>query len=137
MKVKRIRQSVTFRAKPHEIYEMLMDSRKHARFTEAGASISRKVGGKFTAYDGYIRGVNLELAPGKKIVQEWRGRDWPEGHYSKVTFSLKKVETGTRLTFTQAGVPARFHKNINQGWHDAYWTPMKEMIKKGPKTNKQ
>ncbi len=135
MNLKRIRQSVTFTAKPKEIYEMLMDSRKHARFTEAKASISRKVGGRFTASDGYIQGANLELVPGKKIVQKWRGKDWPEGHYSKVTFFLKKVERGTRLAFTQTGVPAQFHKDINQGWHDAYWSPMKKMIEERTKTN--
>jgi activator of HSP90 ATPase len=82
-----------------------MDSRKHSRFTDAKASISRRIGGKFTAYDGYIEGVNLELVPDKKIVQSWRGSDWPEGHYSKATFALKKVEGGSQLNFTQTGVP--------------------------------
>jgi activator of HSP90 ATPase len=90
MKTKTIRQSATFKASPHAVYEMLMDSRKHAKFTREKASVSRKIGGKFTAYAGYISGVNLDLVPGKKIVQSWRGSDWPDGHYSKVTFSLKK-----------------------------------------------
>ena len=61
MKTKTIRQSVTFKTSPHVIYEMLMDSRKHAKFTGEKASISRKIGGKFTAYAGYIHGVNLNL----------------------------------------------------------------------------
>jgi len=68
MKNKTIRQSVTFETNPRVIYEMLMDSRKHARFTGEKAVISRKVGGKFTAYAGYINGVNLELVQDKKIV---------------------------------------------------------------------
>jgi hypothetical protein len=33
MRTKTIHQSVTFKANPHEVYEMLMDSRKHAQFT--------------------------------------------------------------------------------------------------------
>ncbi len=74
-----IRQSVTFKATPHEVYEALMDSRKHARFTHEPARISRKVGGAFSAYSGYITGTNLELVPDKKIVQAWHAQDWPEG----------------------------------------------------------
>jgi len=128
MKTKNIRQSVTVRASPHSVYEALMDSRKHARFTGAKAKISRKVNGKFSAYDGYIEGMNLDLVPDKKIVQSWRGSDWPEGHYSKATFTLKKVKKGTRLTFSQRGVPNQDYLDIRQGWHDYYWKPMKEML---------
>jgi activator of HSP90 ATPase len=130
MKTKTIRQSVTFKASPHTIYEMLMDSRKHAKFTGEKASIIRKIGGKFTAYAGYINGVNLELVPDKKIVQSWRGSDWPEGHYSRATYSLTKVQSGTRLTFRQSGVPAEHCKDISQGWRDYYWNPMREMLEK-------
>jgi activator of HSP90 ATPase len=131
MKTKTIRQSITFKANLHEVYEALMDSRKHARFTGAQARISRKAGGKFTAYDGYIEGVNLNLVPDKKIVQSWRGSDWPENHYSMATFSLKKCKNGTRLTFTQSGVPDQYYHDISQGWRDYYWKPMKEMLEKG------
>jgi activator of HSP90 ATPase len=131
MKTKTIRQSITFKASPHEVYDALMDSRKHAKFTGAQARISRKVGGKFTAYDGYIEGVNLNLVPDKKIVQSWRGSDWPEDHYSMATFSLKKFKNGTYLTFTQSGVPDQYYHDISQGWRDYYWKPMKEMLEKG------
>jgi activator of HSP90 ATPase len=128
MKTKTIRQSATFNTSPRVIYEMLMDSRKHAKFTGEKARIGRKIGEKFTAYDGYISGVNLDLVPDKKIIQSWRGNDWPEGHYSRVTFSLQKVKNGTRLTFRQSGVPEKYYKDINQGWRDYYWTPVQEMI---------
>jgi len=130
MKIKTIRQSVTIKATPHEVYEALMDSRKHSKFTGAKASISRKIGGKFKAYGDYISGVNLDLVPDKKIIQSWRGSDWVKGHYSKVTFSLKKVKNGTRLTFRQSGLPEKYYKDINQGWRDYYWKPMKELLEK-------
>lgn len=133
MKTKIIKQSATFKAPPHEVYEALMDSRKHARFTGGKASISREVGGKFTAYDGYIDGVNLELVPDQKIVQSWRASDWPEKHYSTVTFALKELNSGTRLTFTQTGVPEEFYEEIKQGWHDYYWNPMKQLLEKNTK----
>ena len=128
MKTRTIRQSVTFKAKPHDLYEALMNSRKHTKFTGEKASISRKVGGQFKCYNGYLEGVNLDLKPDKKIVQSWRGSDWPDGHYSKVTFSFQKVKNGTRLTFTQSGVPEQYYKDINQGWRDYYWKKIKAML---------
>jgi activator of HSP90 ATPase len=128
--MKTIRQSVIFKASPHEVFEALMDSNKHSEFTGEKASISREVGGEFIAYGEYIKGVNLELVPDKKIVQSWRGNDWPEGHYSRVTFFLDEVKEGTRLTFTQTGVPDEHYDEISQGWYDFYWTPMKKMLEK-------
>ena len=127
MRTRTIRQSVTFKASPREVYEVLMDSRKHSKFTGDKAIISRKVGGKFTVGE-YIQGVNLELVPNEKIVQSWRGSDWQEGHFSRAVFSLRAEGSVTRLTFTQTGVPEENHEEIRQGWHDYYWKPMKEML---------
>ncbi|MBI4283715.1 MAG: SRPBCC domain-containing protein, partial [Chloroflexi bacterium] len=69
-----------------------------------------------------------ELVPDKKIVQTWRASDWPEGHYSKVIFSLKEIKGGTHLTFTQTGVPEEQYEDIAQGWRDYYWAPIKKML---------
>jgi len=129
--VRTIRQSVTFKATPHAVYEALMDSRKHARFTGDAARISRRVGGKIMAYGGYITGTNLELSPDAKIVQAWHASDWPEGHISRVTFRLTRVKGGTRLTFTHSGVPDEQYEGIKQGWVESYWTPMKAMLESG------
>ena len=130
MSNKTVKQTITFKANPHKVYEALMDSRKHAKFTGSKASISRKVGGKFSVFDGYSEGTNIELIQDQKIVQTWHASDWPEGHYSKVTFSLKEINGGTKLTFTQAGVPEEQYDDISQGWRDFYWMPMKEMLEK-------
>jgi activator of HSP90 ATPase len=130
METKTIRQSVTIKASPHDVYEALMDSKKHAKFTGGKATISREVGGKFTAYDGYAEGVNLELVPDNKIVQTWRADDWPEGHYSKITYTLRGAAGGTNLTFTQSDVPEDQYDDVSQGWRDYYWAPMKELLEK-------
>lgn len=127
---KTIRQSVTIKASPSTVYEALMDSRRHAAFSKSKAQISRKPGGSFTAYGGYITGFNLDLVPGRKIVQLWRSSGWPKHYYSTVTFALEKVKRGTRLTFTQAGVPNNDYKDKKQGWIVHYWTPMKAMLEK-------
>jgi activator of HSP90 ATPase len=126
--MKTIKQAVTFKASAHDVYEALMDAEKHARFTGDRASISRKVGGAFTAYGDYIEGKNIELVPDQKIVQSWRASDWPEGHYSRVTYSLKEKDGVTSLTFTQTDIPDEAADDVAQGWRDYYWKPMKKML---------
>ncbi len=125
-----IRQVVTFKASPHEVYEALMDSKKHTAFTGDKASISRQVGGSIQAGDGYVSGTNLELIPDQKIVQAWRGSDFPEGVMSKATFSLKDVDGGTRLTFSHSGVPDELFDSIKNGWVEFYWQPLAAWLAK-------
>lgn len=130
MKTRTIRQSATFQASPHDVYELLMDSRKHARFTGGKCSISRKVGGHYSVYDGYIVGKNIELVPDKKIVQSWKPEEdcWPDDYYSMVTFELKPVKGGTRLSFKQTGVPVDCGDRFDIGWREHYWAKMKALL---------
>lgn len=128
MKTKNISQSVVLGASSKEIYNALMSSKKHSEFTGGKAVMSSKVGGKISAYDGYIEGKNIELKPNKKIVQSWRASDWPEGHYSTVTYSLSEKSGKTTLKFVQKGVPAEQYADIKQGWVDYYWEPLKKMF---------
>jgi len=123
-----IEQTVHFRASPHEVYEILMDSDKHAEMTGAAATISRDVGGSIKAWGDYIIGENIELVPDKKIVQRWRAADWPYDHYSTASFELTAAGDGTDLTFKQKGVPLESVEDITQGWIDSYWDPMKAYL---------
>ena len=128
--MKTISQKVYFEAFPHDVFELLMDSKKHSAFSGSKAVISRAKGGKMSAYDGYIEGKNLEIVKDKKIVQEWRGSDWEAGVYSKAEFKFDKKGKGCELTFTQTGVHDSQSEAIKQGWIDYYWDPMKEFLKK-------
>jgi activator of HSP90 ATPase len=125
-----IQQTVTFNASPHEVYEALMDSEQHAAFSGGKAEISRAVGGAFTVYDNYATGKNVELVSDKKIVQDWRAADWPEGYFSRVTFEFTVVPEVTRLDFTHADLPEGTEAEFTQGWIDNYWEPMKAYLEK-------
>jgi activator of HSP90 ATPase len=127
---KTIRQTATFKASPRAVYEALMDSRKHAAFTGNPARIDRKPGGRFTAYGNYLQGVTVELVSDKKIVQLWRSRNWPPYHYSTVTFALAPVHGGTRLRFTQEGVPNNDYRAKRSGWVTAYWEKLKRYLER-------
>lgn len=127
-----IKQWVDIKATPNQIYEALMNSKIHSTFTGSEAIIDPTVNGKFTTWDGYIQGKNLELEDGKLIIQEWRSDEdgWPEDEFSKVTFKFKEEANGiTRILFWQSGIPEECVDNITQGWKDYYWEPLKKYFK--------
>ena len=128
IKTKDLKQIIKFNATPNQIYDTLMNSKKHSEFTNSNAKMNNKVNGKFTAYYNYIKGFNIELIKDKKIVQLWRCNDWPLNHYSEVTFSFKSIKGGTKLTFTQINIPIKQYRGIKQGWIDYYWRPLKELF---------
>ena len=133
VQTKKILKNLIFKAKPDEIYEAWMDSKKHMKFTESKAKISNEVGGNFICGDGYIKGKSIELIPGEKIVQQWQADEagWPKKHYSTITIILERVEEGTKFKFKQTGVPVKCYDDIKQGWNDYYWGPLKNYLEGG------
>ena len=129
METKTIQQSVVFAAPALRVYETLMDAKKHASLSGEPAKISRKVGGTFTAWGTHISGFNLALHPSRKIVQAWCADDWWPDHYAIAIFELTTVDGGTRLDFTQIGVPPHRYEGHCRRWQQAYWTtPMKKIL---------
>ncbi len=131
MKTKNIEQKVLFNAPPKDVYDALLNGKKHSQFTGEPAKIRAKAGAPFTCYGDYIKGFTLELETNKRIIQAWRGKDWPDGHYSVVTFALSNKPGGkTELHFTQIGVPADDYAEKNKGWRTHYWEPLKKFLEK-------
>jgi len=126
-----IRQTVTFSASPEQVYEVIMDTKKHESLSGEKASICTKIGGAFTAWGEHISGFNLVLQPGRRIVQAWRAHDWWADHFSIATFDLCKVDGGTELRFTQIGVPPHRFDGHSRGWIETYWQPMQDLFEKG------
>jgi activator of HSP90 ATPase len=99
--------------------------------TAAGAkatAISSRVGGAFTLFGGYITGRNLELVPGKRLVQAWRAGGWDAGDYSVVRFELRSEPTGCRIIFDQRGFPPSQGKSLAYGWRVHYWEPLSKFL---------
>jgi predicted ester cyclase/uncharacterized protein YndB with AHSA1/START domain len=126
MNTKTITHEVTFIASPKEVYEALMDPTKHSKFTGLPAEIERKPGGKFVQNGGGHWGTLIEFKQDERIVQSWHAKNWPEGHYSSVTFTLAPLADGrrTQLSFVQIGVPGDHFDEVNRGWQKFYWTKM-------------
>ena len=128
--MKTIRQTATVRgATPRDIYETLMDSKKHGALSGQKTTVSRKVGGAFKVGRD-LEGAHLALTKDKRIVQTWRANNWPKGTYSRATFALSKVPGGTKISFRQSGVPAKYYAEISDGWRHYYWAPLRARFAK-------
>jgi activator of HSP90 ATPase len=126
---KTIKQKVKFKASSKAVYDLLTDSRMHSAFSGKRAVISKKVGGAFSVNSGNITGINVDLHPGKRIVQAWRARDFPAGIFSMATFNLSPTrDGGTELILTHRGVPKDLIPRIEQDWRESYWNKMKHYL---------
>lgn len=130
MQTKNIQQIIILPCTPQAAYKAWMDSKIHGEIIGAHAKIDPKVGGNFSLWDDEMAGKTIELDEKKlKIVQDWRdnGSDWPKDYYSKITLEFTPTEHNqTKLIFTQTGVPEEHVKDIEEGWENFYWKPMKK-----------
>jgi len=129
-----IKQTALFDATPMEVYEAYADPKKHAAFTGQSATGAPKVGGKFTAGDGYISGKYLALESGKRILHEWTTTEWPSGYPASIlelTFKAKRKKTELKMVHSK--VPENQVDYYAQGWKDSYWEPLKTYFAKKKK----
>jgi len=131
-----ITQRATIPATPEQVYEAFVDPKKHSEFTGAIATGKAQIGGKFTAWDGYIFGKFLAFEPSKCLVQEWQSTDWPEGYPpSRFELTFKAVPKGTEITMVHHGIPKSQEQELGEGWEEWYWTPLKKYFKRNPISN--
>ena len=124
--VTRFKVSSVIPASPMAIYDAWLNSKLHGAMTGGGkAKASTKVGAPFTSFDGYSYGANLELVPGKRIVQSWRSTDFAAADPdSTIEVTLSAVPGGTRLYLLHAGIPEG-QDDYKEGWKEFYFGPMK------------
>jgi activator of HSP90 ATPase len=121
-----ITQTALIPATPVEAYDALVNARKHSAFTGAAATSAHRIGGRFTAWDGYISGKYLALIPGRRISAEWSTTEWPRDYPpSLIEFTFEPIPKGTRLKMVQSQVPTAQAPNYRTGWRDYYWTPLR------------
>ena len=116
--------SVVLPATPEQVYTAWLSTEKHSAFTGSPAAVDAKVGGAFTAWDGYIGGMTLALEPYRRIVQAWRTTEFqPSDPDSRLEIILEPDGKGTRVTIRHANLPAD-GMQYKQGWVESYFEPM-------------
>ena len=125
-----IRISAVFPTIPENMYRCWLDSEKHTAMTGEPAQCSAEVGETFMAWDGYITGRNLELEPGKRILQLWRTADFQVNDpNSRLEILMESTPGGTLLTLIHTEIPAN-QPDYETGWQEFYFEPMLEFFER-------
>ena len=124
-----IQQSVQFACSPKELYELYMDSAKHSAATGSPARISRRAGGKFTAFGGALSGRNLFVAPNRMVVQAWRSTSFKRGDPDSIlVLEFSKTAGGSEIDLVHVNVALHDHEGVKKGWPKFYWEPWKAYL---------
>ena len=122
---------VTINSKAEKFYEAYLSSEGHTALTGSPARVDGTVDGDFTAWDGYIQGMFLELEKNKRIVQAWRTAEFPEDAEDSIVEILLEEDHGkTKLTLKHTNIPKGQMDSYKTGWEDFYFKPMREYFGK-------
>ena len=120
------------------MYRAILDAKIHSAFTGSKATGEGRVGGSFTAWDGYITGKTLQLKSGKEIVQEWRTTEFPSKYPpSRLELNFKAKKGGTEIVMIHSKVPASQTTSYREGWISSYWDPLREYFSKAQERKKR
>ncbi len=112
-------------APPMDVYEAWLSSDGHTEMTGGEANCSDVVGEPFDAWDGYIAGSNIELEPGKRILQSWRTTQFSDSEPdSQIEVEFEPAAGGTQVTLHHTNVPDD-GDHYREGWQEHYFEPMK------------
>jgi hypothetical protein len=116
----------TLPAAPRAIYRAWLSGSRHGAMTGAAATASGKRGDRFTAWDGYIWGRNLELKPHWCIVQSWRTTQFAEGDPdSRLELCIHAKGEGSELLLIHTEIPSGQVSGYRSGWGKHYFEPMR------------
>ncbi len=112
---------------PEKVFRAWLSTEGHAAMTGSPAKVEPRVGGAFTAWDGYITGKTLELRPYSRIVQAWRTSEFAEADPdSRIEVVIEPAEGGAKLTLTHSNIPDGQAESYESGWEESYFAPMRK-----------
>ncbi|MFT4660387.1 MAG: activator of HSP90 ATPase [Patiriisocius sp.] len=111
-------------ASPEQIYKTWLSSDGHTKMTGGQATSSDEVGERFTAWEGYIEGKNIELEQFGRILQSWRTTEFEENEEdSQIEILLTEKGSQTELTLIHTKLPES-GEHYKNGWDKHYFQPM-------------
>ena len=126
-KLDALRLTALFSVSPERIYDAWLDAVEHGLLTGGAATGSPEVGGRHTAWDGYIEGTHVELERPSKIVQTWRTTEFPEdAEDSRLEITLVPEGDGTLLVLHHTSIPEGQGARYESGWETHYFEPMRK-----------
>jgi len=82
---------------------------------------------KFEMLDGAIVGEFLEAEKPKRIVQSWRLKDWPDGHFSRLQLEFEEGGNQTNMRVEWRDVPTDKADMTMQNWKRFFVEPIQRV----------
>jgi uncharacterized protein YndB with AHSA1/START domain len=121
------------KATPKEVFEALTNPQTIQEWSGGPAKMDDKVGTEFSLFGGSIYGVNLEVTPNQKLVQEWYHRDNPKNP-TRVAFTLAAAGDGAKVELLHENIPDDEVTTLSEGWDKYYLGQIQKMFA-GSKSN--
>jgi activator of HSP90 ATPase len=123
--LEKVTVSVELPVQKEVLFRAWLDSASHTSFTGSEAVIDPSIGGSFTAWEGYISGITLEMDAPNRIVQTWRTTEFADSDAdSKLEILFESISNGTRLTLIHTDIPDGQGDMYREGWEEYYFKPM-------------
>lgn len=107
------------------VFQAWLDAAEHGAMTGGVATSDPRLGGRYTAWDGYIEGTHLTIDPDQHLVQSWRSSEFPpDAPDSRLDLTFTEVDGGCELMLVHSGIPIGQGASYAQGWEDHYFVPM-------------
>lgn len=120
-----LRLHIDLAASAETLYGAWLSPTGHSEMTGGGASVEPFVGGRHSAWDGYISGETLELDQNRRIVQSWRTTDFAhDADDSRVELRFEPIDGGTRISLAHTNIPAGDGPRYDRGWREFYFDKM-------------
>lgn len=113
-------------ADPEEVFAALTTPFQIELWSGYPADMKAEAGYLFSLWEGDITGVNLEVKPGKLLVQEWFFGEQEE--QSVVRIELKKAGGRTLVALEHTHIPEDVYDEITEGWREYYLGVVKGML---------
>ncbi len=128
-----IHQETFVAAPPQRVFALLTDGTLFGAATGMPAELTDREGDAFSLFGGRIEGRQIELVPGRRVVQAWRfgaghPSPWEPGVYSTLRFTLEADGDGTRLVLDHTGVPDEWVEHLTLGYPAFYHDPIAKYV---------
>lgn len=129
--MKSLKKSYVINVSSDKVWKGLTDPEEIEQWTDSPAAMDEKEGTEFKLWGEEIFGKNLEMVKNKKIVQEWYSGKWERP--SLLTIEISEDNGHSNIELKQENIPDEELDDIDRGWDDYYFNPLKEYLEKGGK----
>lgn len=112
-----------FNTSAEQLYITLLEKNRIGAWTRSNPDFPGDImaeGTEFNLFGGGVSGKITKLVPNQTIVQQWRLKDWKQGHYATLTIDFHQGDSETKLDVLFKGIPIGQEEVVQGNFEDYY-----------------